>query len=115
MCVLEAFNRNFQDMRHSNVKNSDGFFHCKANCEAARCGKGSQDLACKFSDGREWFDQHIKGDSPQDSARDQYANQYGRGWGVNTNIDCTFACEPFRPNGLGNGPHYRPPPPPPLY
>jgi hypothetical protein len=124
MCVIEAFNKNFADMRSANVKNSDKFFHCKANCEAARCGKGSYDMACKLSDTREAYDQFKvcagpfcvgKGDSPLDSQEDQYANSYGRGWGANTKIDCAVACQPFRPNGLGPGPYYRAPPPPPLY
>ena len=108
ICVTNAFLRNYADMRNANTIGADRYFHCMANCEAARCGRNGTSLACVVSDGREWFDQNIKGDPPQESADDQAANQYGRGWGANTNLPCGFACQPFRPLGLSPGPWYPP-------
>jgi len=92
------FIRNYSQMR--NWKQSDKYFHCKANCEAARRGPTGATVACRLSDMREWLDQNIKGDLPEDSEADQYANRYGRGWGGNTSLDCKIVCQPFRPTGL---------------
>jgi len=54
-----------------------------------------------ISDTREWFDQHIKGDSVSSSEDDQVANHHGRNNGAaNSTEDCSQICELFRPNGL---------------
>jgi len=103
-CVLDAFAKNYIDMRNAGVIGGDKFFHCKANCQAAQCGRDGEKLACQISDAREWWDQNFKGYPPSDSAEDQRANAYGRGWGGISNLPCDFLCEPFRPRGLGNGP-----------
>ena len=83
LCVIQSFMRNYRDMRNAWVKGADKFFHCKANCEAAQCGKGGDRLACDISDTREWWDQNnpLKRYPPADSAADQKANAYGRGMG----------------------------------
>ncbi|MFN8993563.1 MAG: hypothetical protein ACK5X3_07870, partial [Pseudomonadota bacterium] len=94
------FWRNYRDMRDANTIGADRYFHCKANCEAGRRGPAGVCTAETISDGREWWDQNIKGYPAWDSAADQYANAYGRGWGAGTGLDCRIACQPFRPIGL---------------
>src|SRR3546814_7464443 len=66
------------DMREANASGADKYFHCKANCEAARRSGPGAGVAELLSDSREWFDQNVKGDSPQASRADQAANSYGR-------------------------------------
>jgi hypothetical protein len=94
------FLRNYRDMRDANTKGADKYFHCKANCEAAQRGNKGEKMACWISDGREWFDQNIKGDPASASAADQVANQYGRSQGVASPQACSQLCAPYRPNGL---------------
>jgi RHS repeat-associated protein len=94
------FLRNYRDMRDANTIGADKYFHCKANCEAAQRGKQGQQMACLISDGREWFDQNIKGDPASASAADQAANQYGRNQGASSSQSCSQLCAPLRPNGL---------------
>jgi Serum amyloid A protein len=98
-CAARAFLRNYGDMRRANTIGSDWYFHCKANCEATRCGPSGADRACELSDSREWFDQHIKGDPPSASAADQAANQYGRSNAGNPG-SCAQVCQIYRPRGL---------------
>lgn len=100
VCVANAFWKNYQDMKAANTINADKYFHCKSNCEGARCSKDAWKLCRDFSDGREWFDMNVKRDPKSASDADQEANRYGRGWGANTKLDCAFACEPYRPRGL---------------
>jgi hypothetical protein len=100
LCVAVSFWRNYQNMRTANTINADKYFHCKTNCEAAQCSKDAYKLACTISNTREWFDMNIKGDPKSASDADQDANRYGRGWGANTKLDCSFACKPYRPRGL---------------
>ena len=100
-CAREAFSRNYDDMRAANWKLSDKYFHCKANCEAARCGKYGYDHACAIGDFREMVDQTFKGDPPSASAADQAANQYGRDTAnKNPTSTCQVICARYRPNGL---------------
>ncbi len=98
-CAMRVFLRNFADMRAANVKLSDKYFHCKANCEASRCGPDGPERACELSDMREIFDQKIKRDSPQDSAADEVANKHGRDNHQNQGT-CAEVCKIFRPRGL---------------
>ena len=99
VCVTNAFLRNYSDMRAANTIDGDKYFHCKANCEAARCGPNGPGLACFISDGREWFDQNIKRDPPSASQEDQVANKYGRDHANDLGM-CSGVCGPFRPRGL---------------
>jgi len=92
------FLRNYRDMRDANTIGADKYFHCKANCEASQGGEYGKKMAEKISDGREWFDQKIKGSPASDSVADQIANRAGReGAGSGS---CSKVCEPFRPKGL---------------
>lgn len=101
LCARLAFLSNYTAMRRANWQNSDQYFHCKANCEAAKCGPYGCEEAAALSDAREWFDQHIKGDSPAESALDQGANRHGRTGAVTNPMQaCQVTCAPFRPPGL---------------
>ena len=65
-------------MREANWKNSDKYFHSKANFQASLRGIGGWKAAVDISNFREWYDQNVKGDSESDSRADQIANAYGR-------------------------------------
>ena len=95
------FARNYSNMRNANTINADKYFHCKANCEAAKRGGTGAATACTISDTREWFDQMIKGDPVSASIDDQMANQFGRiGGSSGGSRTCSAVCSQFRPNGL---------------
>ena len=59
------FYKNYSDMRDKNVKNSDKYFHCMANCQASSRGPDGLSMAQNLSNLRESFDENIKGDSSQ--------------------------------------------------
>lgn len=42
-------------MRIGNVKNSDKYFHCKGNCEAAQRGSTGDATAENIGNAREWW------------------------------------------------------------
>ncbi len=88
------------NMRNANTIGADKYFHCKANCEAARRGSVGDAMACMISDTREWVDQNIKGNPASASQADQLANSFGRGQGGRTILPCDVACIFYRPNGL---------------
>jgi RHS repeat-associated protein len=92
------FTRNYQDMRDANTIGADKYFHCMANCQAAREGLGGRDAAALISEGRELTDQYIKGDRRSDCDADRAANRQGRNGDPNT--PCSQACGSLRPNGL---------------
>jgi serum amyloid A protein len=72
------FQKNYSDMRRANWKNSDKYFHAKANFQAAHHGPGGILFAIFFSNIREMWDQNVKGYPSFDSELDQSANQFGR-------------------------------------
>jgi hypothetical protein len=95
------FTSNYQNMRDANTIGADKYFHCKANCEATQRGKTGEFVAETISDGREWVDMNIKGDSKSASDADQKANHHGRKEGKkNVDKSCIDICAPFRPTGL---------------
>jgi len=99
-CARRAFVDNYFDMREANTKKSDKYFHCKANCQATRCGDYGFDKACELSDLRESLDQ-LFGDSLVMSGRDQVANRFGRERArQRPNANCKIICARWRPNGL---------------
>jgi RHS repeat-associated protein len=84
---------------HRGWAGQDAYFHCRANCEASQRGGGGIDVANCISDTREWVDQ-ATGDSPEASARDQIANQFGRSQGgANSAGNCQVLCGKYRPGG----------------
>ncbi len=95
------FLRNYTKMREANFKESDKYFHCKANCEASRRGLAGEATAIGISELREWLDHHIKGDSQKDCDDDRAANRHGRkAAGKKSNRSCRQACDVYRPKGL---------------
>jgi RHS repeat-associated protein len=101
-CATRAFIRNYGDMRSANTQRQDKYFHCKANCEASRCGKCGYKQACELSAMRESFDQGWpKNDTFMDSYKDESANKWGRDKALeNPKQTCQAVCKPFRPRGL---------------
>ncbi len=72
------FYKNYSDMRQANWKDSDKYFHAKANFQATHRGPGGEFFAERFSNLREIWDQRVKGYPFSDSQLDQRANLFGR-------------------------------------
>ncbi|HEX9940533.1 MAG TPA: RHS repeat-associated core domain-containing protein [Thermoanaerobaculia bacterium] len=99
-CARQAILRNYGDMREANWRRSDKYFHCKATCEAARCGTFGFKEACGLGDLREFFDR-LLGDPISASQADQAANRFGREEaGRKPNLTCQIICSQYRPAGL---------------
>jgi serum amyloid A protein len=75
---VSDFVETYNEMKDANWKNSDKYFHSKANFKASLRGPGGRYVAEKMSNLREITDQRIKGDSRASSVADQRANSYGR-------------------------------------
>jgi len=100
-CAKRVFLQNYNDLREANWIGADGYFHCKANCQAVRCGPAGDELACILSDLREFSDRLFKGDPPSASEADQRANRLGRRLGVEKpDKSCQTLCSELRPKGL---------------
>ena len=77
--IIAPFNdfvRNYRDMRNNNLVGSDGFFHCKANYEAANRGKWGELVGKGLSFGREAYGL-TTGDTLSDTINDWRANSMG--------------------------------------
>lgn len=88
---------NYSDMKEAWFKNSDKYFHCKGNCEAAQHGPGGQDAAETISTLREAYGQ-FKGDPVEDMIEYMIANEHGSK--APKGEDCKEHCKKFRPNKL---------------
>ena len=106
--ALATFRRNYREMREANWRESDRYFHCRANCQAVRefenvCYDETSpryQQSIYYSNLRERFDQ-LTGDDPISSMGDQAANWYGRDGAVNSPLQsCQEICERYRPEGL---------------
>ena len=99
-----SFARNYADMREANWKRSDKYFHCKANCEATRCGVFSgYVMSIYISWGREASDLLRGKGSWTDSMDDEEANSWGRHMGqLFPGMSCQQVCGRYRPEGLPN-------------
>ncbi|PGH40308.1 MAG: hypothetical protein CRN43_03765 [Candidatus Nephrothrix sp. EaCA] len=75
---ISDFAHTYNEMKESNWKLSDKYFHSKANFKATMRGPGGEYAAEKMSNLREIFDQKIKRDEREWSEQDQVANRYGR-------------------------------------
>ncbi|XP_003465776.1 serum amyloid A-3 protein-like [Cavia porcellus] len=82
--------RAYFDMREANYIGADKYFHARGNYDAAQRGPGGVWAAKVLSDARERF-QSLMGRGDEDTAADQYANEWGRS-GKDPNH--------FRPDGL---------------
>jgi RHS repeat-associated protein len=76
---------------------ADKYFHCMANCEAAK--EGDSWGAKILSELRELFDEYIKRDTRSECDEDRKANKYGRDM-ANSNKSCREICDKYRPSGL---------------
>lgn len=96
------FWRNYWNMREAKTHGADKYFHCKANCEAARRGPGGQLESWLVSESRELWDQYGPKQDPASACdEDRRANNHGRQSGSNDRaVDCSQACSGFRPGGL---------------
>ena len=103
------FQRNYNNMRRANTIGADKYFHCHANCEAARRGATGNLAAWTFGALREETDvpkevvgEHVPvGEALKHSADDLEANATGRaGARGNPNADCARVCQIYRPHGL---------------
>jgi RHS repeat-associated protein len=103
------FTGNYSDMRRANTVGADKFFHCMANCEASRRGITGYWTAGVLSEGRELFDQYLKGDPIAACNQDRFANNTGALGGLGAGR-CSQVCSPFRPAAL----QYPLPPLPPI-
>jgi len=97
--AVSDFVDQYNKMREANWKNSDKYFHCMANCNAAKRGNSGFNAAKALSEARELFDENIKRDSKEACDADRQANDHGREAGKNGE-DCKSACEKYRPAGL---------------
>jgi hypothetical protein len=88
----------YKDMTTANTKKSDKHFHCMAQCEASREGRGAAWTAGMIGEGRELADQHVKGDTEWDCDDDRFANATGRTG--DRNKPCREVCMVYRPRGL---------------
>ena len=77
MAPIYDFVRNYQAMEDLKLKESDKFFHCKANYEAASRGAYGALIAGLISVGREITDELRKGDSWEDIWSDIKADERG--------------------------------------
>jgi RHS repeat-associated protein len=96
---------NYRDMKDANTIGGDKYFHCLANCEAARRGPGGRAVAHGGSAIREMLDfpQNIyDGLTPTeallDCVVDEAANAKGREG--DPSLPCQQVCAGLRPNGL---------------
>jgi len=92
------FTRNYGDMRDANTIGADKYFHCMANCQAAREGLGGRNAAEFISETRELTDQYLKRDPRSACDADRAANKQGREG--DSNSPCSQVCGSLRPNGL---------------
>jgi RHS repeat-associated protein len=98
--AVEDFFDNYDDMREANTIGADRYFHCMANCEAARRGDTGTQVSEAMSEARELFDEHVKDDPADVCNADRQANDHGRDGGRNSGVPCDQVCAPLRPNGL---------------
>jgi RHS repeat-associated protein len=96
--ALDIFRDAYKKMRDANTVGADKYFHCKANCRAARLGGVGRTMAEAVSFGREWFDTTFKGDSVAECAADMSANAQGRDG--DPSVPCESACANLAPPAL---------------
>jgi RHS repeat-associated protein len=99
MGAINDFSDTYADMRKANWKLSDKYFHCLANCKAAKRGETGRRVAEAISEIRELSDEYLKGDSRSECDTDREANDHGREAG-RKGQNCKTACNKYRPRGL---------------
>jgi RHS repeat-associated protein len=111
---IDIFGESYRAMRTGNVVGADQYYHCMANCKAARRGIGGEHAAIVISLGREIVDfpknilrrtRALEGgrevrrlsisEALEDAVEDMTANAQGRY--APLNISCDTACRPLLP------------------
>jgi RHS repeat-associated protein len=91
------FYEQYRAMRDANTIGADQFFHCMANCLAWSRGPGGQDAAKILSEGRELYDEYVKGDPRSVCDEDRAANRQGRDPAFPPDADCAERCSSLAP------------------
>ncbi|XP_053576615.1 serum amyloid A-5 protein [Bombina bombina] len=73
--------RAYQNMRESNYKGADKYFHARGNYDAAQRGPGGRWASEVISNGREYWQGSVSGRGAEDTRADQEANNWGRNGG----------------------------------
>jgi hypothetical protein len=95
--------RNREDMKAANTKGADLYFHCCANCEAAKRGPVGTFVASELSDLREGIQWVTGRETPREAAADIRANLTGRGAPSQSGFtSCEEACAHLRPKALSD-------------
>lgn len=93
------------DMVDAATIGADRYFHCRANCEAARRGPAGEDMACSLSDFREYY----QDEPPIFRLGDEAANRQGQHGGmVDRELGCYEVCSSLIPP-YGIPPRHLPP------
>ncbi|XP_078581471.1 serum amyloid A-5 protein-like [Branchiostoma floridae x Branchiostoma japonicum] len=71
----------YRDMRESNWRNADKYFHARGNYDAAQRGAGGRWAAEVISNAREGYQSGLSGQGEADTRADQEANEWGRNGG----------------------------------
>lgn len=96
--ALQDLWNNYWKMREAWTIGADGYFHCMAQCQAARRGRGGAFTAGMVGELREMVDQHVFGDPEWACDDDRVANDTGREG--DRNMPCDQVCAAFRPPWL---------------
>ncbi len=102
---LQSLWDRYQDMKASNTKGADRYFHCLAHCEAASKGPGGQLASKIIGQAREVADlQKYTGKigsvgAKVDGFADTFINREGYRGGT-SGVRCYDHCGRFKPNGL---------------
>jgi RHS repeat-associated protein len=96
--ALWDFWKNYSNMREADTIGADQYFHCMANCQAAKEGPVGYGVSVIISEGREYFDEYIKKDPISACEKDREANRHGREGDLKQ--PCKKTCESLRPRGL---------------
>jgi len=99
--AFKDFSRNYIDLKKTNIKDADKYFHCKANYEATQRGWRGNEIAIGLSDDKERLDR-LKADHTRKAEEaDQKANRYGRKAAKSGKFkNAQEACAIFRPEAL---------------
>jgi serum amyloid A protein len=87
----------YENMTQANTIGADKYFHCLANCEAARRGAGGRAASHLVSYVREVYGV-VKGDPWDDVNEDMSANSCGRN--APPGQSCADTCRPYLPPRL---------------
>ena len=97
--TLDTLRGRANDLVSRNFVEADKFYHCLAMCEVSARGALDASFALTSGVARELYQQHIKGEDPQDCAADNAANGLGIAAGLR-NQNCVSSCSSLMPPGF---------------